>query len=223
MKTSPIAIGLICLLISASPPCQAADLPKTIPSAPCRTAPTIDGVIGDEEWKDARALDFELAMVQVNPVAVVKKRACRLWVMNSTNALYLALRVPDETVNSTFSPLDMDFVMLAFCRGKDVSAGDDRKALGPGIYVDKHVLRPGKDEDDKQQDGLGGMTHDKGACSFEWAIPLDSGDDNDIRVKPGDKLRFNLVYFDGFRPELKNTQLGGVYGPDLNHAAKWGT
>ena len=66
------------------------------------------------------------------------------------------------------------------------------------------------------------MTHAAGVCSVEWAIPLDSGDDNDIRVKPGDTLRFNLTYFDAFRSDLNGTQMGVAWGHNLDEAQDWG-
>ena len=66
------------------------------------------------------------------------------------------------------------------------------------------------------------MAHDKGVCSVEWAIPLDSGDANDIRVKPGDTLRLNLAYFDAFQQDLHGTKMGVAWGSDLDHATDWG-
>ena len=71
--------------------------------------------------------------------------------------------------------------------------------LAEGLYIDKHVVSPGKDADDAQQDEPLAMRHADGSCTMEWAIPLNSGDKNDIQVKPGGKLRMNLAYIDGFR------------------------
>ena len=60
-------------------------------------------------------------------------------------------------------------------------ARDDRKLVAHAIYRDKHVGPQGKgDDDDPRQDGRGAMTRDKGVCSFEWAIPLDSSDSDDL-------------------------------------------
>ena len=174
-------------------------LPKTVTSSPCRTAPEIDGRIGDEEWKDAKSIEFELPLLKVI-AKVAAPRVCRLRVMNSANGLYVALTIPDETVNKSLAPLDFDLAMLAFCRGKELAAGDDRKSVGPGIFIDKHVTTPGKDADDKKQDGRAVMVHDNGTYTIEWAMPLDSGDAEDLRAKPGDAVRFNLAYFDAFQP-----------------------
>jgi hypothetical protein len=201
---------------------RAAELPKTVSADACRKAPTIDGVIADNEWHDARLIEFDMPMLQVNPQSL-SKRACQLRVMNSANGLYVALCIPDETLNKSLNPFDIDFALLAFSRGKELVAGDDRKVVGPGIYVDKHFDVPGKDADDKQQHGKGAMAYAKGVSTIEWAMPLDSGDDEDVRAKPGGELRFNLAYFDAFRAELKGTQIGAAYEGGLDNAANWGS
>ncbi|HEX3152046.1 MAG TPA: prolyl oligopeptidase family serine peptidase [Gemmataceae bacterium] len=95
--------------------------------------------------------------------------------------------------------------------------------IAPGLYADKHWVSPGKDADDKHKDGRGAVGYEKGVYSFEWAVPLDSGDAEDLKAKPGDTIRFNLAYFDRFSAEIKETQFGTVFGGDLDHADTWGT
>lgn len=205
------------------PPAALADpLPKTVPSAPCTTPPTVDGTIGADEWTQAKHFAFELEMQAVNPPGTAK-RACDLWVMNSANALYVAFKVPDETLNAKLNPLDYDLAVLAFCAGKELRAGDDRKVVAPGLYADKHFVGPNKDADDKKKDGRGAAGHENGVYSFEWAVPLAASDTEDLKAKPGDAVRFNLAYMDGFKFDAKNTQVGGLYGADLNRADAWGT
>jgi hypothetical protein len=143
--------------------------------------------------------------------------------MNSANALYIALQVPDEKLNRSLDPIEIDFAMVAFARGKTVAPGDDRKGIGPdGLYVDKHVTAPGKDADDAQKDGEGASAHKDGVFSFEWSIPLDCRDPNDVQARPGDAVRFTLAYIDAFCADLKNTWIGASYG-SLDDAAEWGT
>ena len=210
------------LLLSCTLGARAGALPKAIDSAPCQTPPTIDGVLGGEEWRDAKVISFEMRMAGLFPPSV-EQRPCELRVMNSANALYIALKIPDEHVNNQLSPLDLDMVMLAFCQGDEVKAGDDRKAIAEGIYLDKHVTIPGQDDaDDARMDGRGSVTYQKGTYTFEWAVPLNPDYVNDLRAKPGDSVRFNVAYFDAFKPALKGTRLGGAYGPELKSAKDWG-
>ncbi len=208
---------------SLLPPSLAADAPKTIASAACTKLPDIDGVLGEGEWKEATTIKFDMPMIRINPLAVKKSRAGELRVMNTANTLYIALRAPDATAHRSLDPLEIDLASLAFCKGKDVARGDDRKVLGLDFYTDKHVLDPGKDEDDTELDGWGAAGYGQGFYTFEWSVPLDVNDSNDLIARPGDQFRFNIAFIDRFRPDLKDTLAGGLYGPDLDHAALWGT
>jgi len=193
-----------------------------VASASCSTAPTIDGAIGDAEWKDAPPVKFTMKFVSLNP-AGNSTRVCTARFMNSANALYIALQVPDDKVNRSLDPIEIDFAMVAFARGRALAPGDDRKGIGPdGLYVDKHVTGPGKDADDAQKDGEGASAHKDGLFSFEWSIPLDCKDPNDLQARPGDAVRFTLAYIDAFCADLKNTWIGATYG-SLDDAAEWGT
>ncbi|MGH9839241.1 MAG: hypothetical protein ACREEM_10700 [Blastocatellia bacterium] len=224
--TSALLFGIglaVSHLLSLSPVSLAGDLPKTVTSSPCTTAPTIDGVLGEGEWKEATVIKFDMPMFQLKPPAEKEKRACELRVMNSANVLYVALRAPNAAEHKSLQPLEIDLASLAFSQGKEAARGDDRKVLAIGFYVDKHVVQPGKDENDPQQDGRGAVAYNQGFYTFEWAVPLDSKDPNDLRARPGDEFRFNIAFFDHFTTDLKDTQAGGLFGAGLDHPTNWGT
>ena len=198
-------------------------LPKTVDSAPCQAVPTIDGVIGDDEWQGVPVLKFDMSTIRLDPVST-GTRACELRVMNTASTLYLALRVPDQTVDDSLTPPVLDVAMLAFCQGKQVRPGDDRKIVATGIYRDKHVGVPGKDDvDDAKQDGRAVMARKSGFSTIEWAVPLDSGDPDDLRAKPGDSVRFNLTYIDAFQLPITKATMCGVYGVQLDRSDAWGS
>ncbi len=225
MKSPFAIIAALGLVISYLPStASSAELPKTLASAACQTPPTIDGKIEADEWKPATIVEFEMPVLHLKSQNF-SKRTCQWRAMNSANALYVSLRVPDATLNKSLNPLDFDLASLAFCRGAELAAGDDRHVVAPGIYLDKHFVSKGKDVDDKHADGKGAMLHDKaaGVYTIEWAIPLNSGDQEDIQAKPGDGLRFNLAYIDAFQPDLKETQMGAVYTGGLDDSKEWGT
>ena len=67
MKTPRFCWGVALGLLASSPSSQAADLPKAMDAAPCQSAPTIDGVIGAEEWRDAPVHAFEMNMIRIDP------------------------------------------------------------------------------------------------------------------------------------------------------------
>lgn len=201
----------------------AADSPQTIASGRCTAAPTIDGVLDRDEWKDATVVKFDMPMFRMKPPAVRPKRPCELRVMNSANALYVLLRVPNAVVHKSIDPVEIDLASLAICQGRDVARGDDRKVIALGIYVDKHVTDQGKDGDDARQDGRGAASWEKGKYTFEWAVPLDAKDPEDLHAKPGEAFAFNVAFIDGFRADSKDTEAGGVYGVDFDHATTWGS
>ncbi len=198
-------------------------LPKDLKSAPSQKTPTIDGVLDVEEWQDAPALKFPMALIRLEPLAN-EVRACELRLKNSDKILYIALKVPDTTADDSLSPLRLDAAILGFAQGDAVKAHDDRKLVASGLYRDKAVVGKGKDDvDDPHQDGRGAMKRADGACTFEWAVPLASGDPDDLQAKPGDTLRFNILFADGFQVPITHAHLGGLFGPQMDTLAAWGT
>src|SRR6185436_15013793 len=96
----PLLLGL---LLGQDP-----ELPKTVAAASCATTPTIDGTIGEQEWKDAKPIKFTMKFIGINP-ASNSTRSCTARFMNSANALYIALQVPDETLSKSLDPIELDF------------------------------------------------------------------------------------------------------------------
>jgi hypothetical protein len=142
--------------------------------------------------------------------------------MNSDTNLYVALRVPDAERQASLDPVKCDLMILAFCKGEKLAAGDDRKILLPGMYGDKHVVAPGQDADDKVKNGNGAMSWSAGYYTAEYGFPLNSGDGEDLAAKPGDRVKFNLVYADALAPNLTGTEFGGVFTPSADDANGWG-
>jgi hypothetical protein len=215
---------LCCTILSSQP--GLSDAADMYQAGSCQVAPRINGIDAPGEWDAAKSYDIEIAMISAQGASLPKRR-CELRIMNSVEHLYLAFRVPDAARDFQLSPVVSDVVVLAFCRGEDVTAGDDRKVVLPAAYADKHVISPGKDEDDQQQDGKASMRWDKtdqgGEYFVEWQIPLAGNDPHDIVAKPGDKLRFNLVYADRFSPSTTQTEIGGIFSADGDHASQWGS
>jgi hypothetical protein len=58
---------------------------------------------------------------------------------------------------------------------------------------------------------------------LEWAVPLDSKDRHDLQARPGDKVRFNVCYFDSFTFDARKTEVGMFYGDNFDKAQAWGT
>src|SRR5688572_4477144 len=107
MKSRLVPV-LACCWLAAAAPGRAAELPAEVKSAPCTKPPTIDGVLEPGEWDGAAVYRCDVAMRRVKPAGKAEPRACTLRLLNSANGLYVALEIPDATLNDTLDPLDMD-------------------------------------------------------------------------------------------------------------------
>jgi|GEM_PF-1402254 len=221
---SMVLCVLVCGLAVRSARGQAPTASYT--AGPCKVAPRVDGVDSPGEWGGAVRTEFDLALGTAKGEARPARHA-EVRFMNSSASLYVAFRVPDAGRDMQMSPVVADFAILAFCRGEELAEGDDRRVVLPGMDADKHFLSPGKDADDVQRDGKATMrwraTGTGGEYFVEWQVPLRSGDRYDIAAAPGDVLRFNLAYADRFSQTLAETEIGGLFGGDADHAKGWGT
>lgn len=220
----PVAACAVVIALAAQVP-LIAQTPAELRSAPCTVAPRIDGVRSAGEWDTASETVVRLDMVnaRAEPCAT---RVGRLLLMNSSRSLFVGLQVPDRARDYRVSPLLTDLAILGFCRGEELAEGDDRRVVLPGVWADKHVVTPGKDADDAHRDGGAAMrwraTPEGGEYFIEWQLPLASGDADDVAAVPGGRLRFNVLYADRFGAAPADTEVGGVYGPDMDHAKGWG-
>ncbi len=217
---STLAFALAAVVLCLTPSCAQLPAGEDVRSAPCLQAPRIDGRFEPGEWDAAARYPFTMRMNRIGGTA--EPRQAELWVMNSNTNLYLALRVPDAERQASLNPVKCDLMVLAFCSGDALAAGDDRKILLPGVYADKHVQKPGQDADDKVRNGNGAMSWSAGQYTAEFGFPLNSGDGEDLAAKPGDRVRFNLVYADAFADKLEGTEFGGLFTPSADDARGWG-
>jgi len=54
-------------------------------------------------------------------------------------------------------------------------------------------------------------------------MPLNSGDPEDLASGPGQAVRFNMIFADGFKADLAGTWVGGLFGPEADNAQNWGS
>jgi Tol biopolymer transport system component len=115
-----------------------------------------------------------------------------------------------------------------------VEAGEDQKFLTTfqpnisfaqrGGYVDSHVVIEG-DGSDLHFDGLARIVHSTvqgtGDYTAEFALPLNSGDRQDIAAKLTDPIRFNLLLVTRCC-EQNALEFGGLFDFDLQDSRGWG-
>lgn len=199
--------------------------PVDYPASICKVAPVINGLEDGREWKTAARSEITFFMISAQGQARTERKG-ELLLMNSAGNLYVALRLPDDALDNSFTPLKTDMAALAFCRGDELTEGDDRRIVLPGLFADKHFVTPGRDADDSQQNGKAAMGWKKTAAGgehfIEWQVPLNASDKNDISGKPGQRLRFNLAFIDRFSAGMGEAEIGSLFG-DMDNAKTWGT
>lgn len=211
---------LVIISLSACAQQDAGELPREFLSASCTKAPAIDGANTAGEWDEARKYEFLMPMGSASSVASTAKVV--LYLMNSASDLYIGMQVEDDSAQASLEPVDLDLFAIGFCKGASLEAGDDRRFVAQGLYGDKYFVSAGQDADDTQKDGEGTMVWGKGAWFMETRIPLASGDTQDLQARPGETLKWNLVFGDNFKENLTGTAVGGLFSGDMDNAISWG-
>ena len=162
------------------------------------SAPTIDGVLTPSEWPEP-AFDktFTYSFQNEEKTGVMKG-----YFMNDNNSLYVATTITAEDFNPDIFEKEKALLALDifFDENNDgiLRKGEDNKKFWQFQYEDWHQEqedRPYSTTWDEQQDGKGVCIYSDttGIYIYECQIPLNSGDNEDLAVKPGDVMGIRLV------------------------------
>ena len=152
------------------------------------TAPTIDGVINDDEWADASTTTFSLPEGEVT-----------LYVMNDRRSIYIAAKVADNTLDEVVN-VGLDILTIDFDvrhDGGEFNVGEDTISIGARNRIGDGFVGPGLDILDDSQIDVDGMVGRIGNFNhFEISHPIDSGDANDIAAAYGQTIGARFIFFD---------------------------
>ena len=152
------------------------------------TAPTMDGVINDDEWADASTTTFSLPEGEVT-----------IYVMNDRRYLYIAAKVADNTLDEVVN-VGLDIFTIDFDvrhDGQEFIVGEDTISIGARNRIGDGFVGPGLDILDDGQIDVDGMVGRIGNFNhFEIVHPLDSGDANDIAANYGQTIGARFIFFD---------------------------
>jgi hypothetical protein len=170
------------------------------------TPPIIDGVLTSYEWQKPPALTktFEYIINGVNKTGNIA-----IYFINDDSSLYYAMTVTaGDFREEYFKNEAVQFLLsISFDGNNDgtMGTGDDIRLFHIGImqknyaklqsyFEDGHLHRLGNYERDASQDGKGAVTFEdsKSTFTYEGLIPLNSGDPEDLSVKPGDTVRTKI-------------------------------
>jgi hypothetical protein len=175
--------------------------------------PTIDGTIGDDEWRTAAKADFNIT----TPDGIYN---ATIYVMNDYENLYLAAKITDDDLGTDISTYDL--FRFNFDNDHDGASekGDDGLFCWsiPGLLYDvfnnETTGWPGDNQDGGTKDGFHAVSGDGIYNYFECFHPLDSADDaHDFSLKIGDTVGFCIFYYDNA------TYIGSW--PSFPHPSNW--
>jgi dipeptidyl aminopeptidase/acylaminoacyl peptidase len=162
-----------------------------------------------------------------------------LYLMNDQKNLYLGARIYGvEYNNPNVSGRGFDLITVFFDSNNNgtYELDEDEKLLltiqpnidaaQRGQYADLHVVPDGENNADPHIDGIGRIVHtnprDIGDYTIEYAIPLNSGDPDDISTDMSGQLRFNLLWAMRLGVEGVSAEAGGLFGLEFTNASNWG-
>ncbi|MFX1237968.1 MAG: hypothetical protein ACFFAS_14720 [Promethearchaeota archaeon] len=152
--------------------------------------PVIDGIIdhSENEWEGAnKTIDFDFLNTS--------SYNSELWVMQSDSNLYIAIqfnllhvdtefigiKISNSTSNSTESYKDARIVQFT------------NLSLGEYNYKD-YKINNSVFTEDITQDGEGAAVNDGNDICYEFMIPLESEDPDDVSLEYGESYTFNITY-----------------------------
>jgi hypothetical protein len=172
---------------------QAAGTDTTMHSNWAWVKPTIDGTATGAEWDDAYHNQYSY----LGGLVTVDVRT-----KNDGYNLYLMATVPDPTQGSDWINVHFDQPPLG-----DLTPGEED---AHGYYPDTQTLLDWHYEtgggwlnEDGQVDGQAAYAFTPGpggGYAFEFSVPLNDGDGQDLSVSPGETLRWAGVYHEGGTP-----------------------
>jgi hypothetical protein len=172
-----LPLFLTCFLLLLIPPVRANN-GEVIVSNIAMISPTIDGSLVDE-WEDAHHNLITLVGVgEITPVDI--------FVKNDGGSLYLALRIPDSSMN--------DLLVLRF-QGEE-GPWDAKMSQASQEPWDMYWDGDSWEFDSSMIDVLVEWGWHTDHWIVEWKIPLKSSDLHDMRVNAGETIKLGIQYGD---------------------------
>lgn len=201
--------------------------------------PMIDGRFGLGEWDAAHGEPFTFFMINLNTGEDTDPIPADLYLMNDHKNLYLGARIYGVAYNNPdVSGRGFDLFTIFFDNNNNgtYNLGEDEKLLltiqpnidggQRGLYADLHRVPEGQDNADRRINGIGRVVHTNpsgiGDYIIEYAIPLNSGDAEDISTDMNGRLRFNIFWVIRLGAEGVAGELGGLFGLDFTDTTQWG-
>lgn len=141
--------------------------------------PTIDGIIEDEEWSDSYLNVFSLFYNETK-----QHKPVEIYMKNDEKNLYVAFRCYD--------PDDNNLMIIGLQDSKgNLDSKFHRSDEGPW---DMFWNGTGWDKDSQLRDVSASWGRSGNSTIIEWRIPLNTGDAQDVHIKPHDTVKIFMSY-----------------------------
>ena len=166
--------------------------------------PTIDGLLSYGEWGEPAIVD---TLSYSNDSINYETHDMYVYFMNDNNYLYIAVKITDDDFESDndFCGSDLDVLEIYFDGDNNeiIEPGEDIKRFTNFYYSDWYYMGDGSWSTDETSDGEGVASHSNhalGDYTYEFKIPLNSGDAHDFAITPdstiGLKIEYSEYYYD---------------------------
>ncbi len=209
--------------------------PPVLASHFTNSAPKLDGIISKDEWVATDFVQYPINLVEIFTGKITKSVKLSVSIKNDDKNLYIAGILDGDDFNGEMTGTDIstllfDSFTIAFDNNDNgiFQTGEDKKSLyivnGVPFVKDAHHVASGDsgNEEDEKQDISGNIIYKDGRYSFEVKVPFKTSDTFDISIKQGQKIRFNILFFEKFTISLKGTSIGGLFGNDIDNSKGWG-
>jgi len=171
------------------------------------TAPTIDGVLGVNEWNDAFSYTGQMNVTGMILPVTPRIVNYTIYIMNDNANLYMAIVIKNETYNG--APVG-DWLMMYFDDDMDGSLEPNEQAwsmyTNPAYSTHDMFWNGSSWVNDTDyggtEDGDVAITHTNpvqnayGNYVFEFWMPYASMDAHDLQLLPGSQFGFKMIFLD---------------------------
>jgi hypothetical protein len=159
------------------------------------TLPKVDGLLSPDEWpQPAFTKTLQYALKDNKKTGEMKG-----YIMNDSNYLYVAIQFTGEGFEEGILKKEGVFLTPAIWFDGDsdgvISLDEDVGRFWESYYVDSHVGAEGWEKSDDHRDGLGACTFSDESVTYtyEYQIPLNSGDPQDLATYPGEIIGIKVI------------------------------
>ena len=173
-------------------------MPPVVYSNCTSTPPTIDGLLIPNEWGSPEIV--KTLNYTNRDTSESETHEMTVHFMNDDTYLYIAIKITNEDFESDdVQGVDVDVIELYFDNDNDgvIEPNEDIKNFWNLKYGDWFYKGNGTWCSDSKKDGGGAAKHSNhaiGDYTYEFRIPLNSGDDQDLSVTPDCTIGVKILY-----------------------------